>query len=104
VRFGPWYSLADAGDHAPPAENVVQVRLAHGLLDYPRGKSAMVWYAHSHDVRAEALALARTHAGEDLVCRHLIEIDDATDLGTFCAKLREDFVRRFGTRPRYETR
>src|SRR3954466_16397109 len=70
VRFGPWYSLADAGDHAPPAENVVQVRLAHGLLDYPRGKSAMVWYAHSHDVRAEALALARTHAGEDLLCRH----------------------------------
>jgi hypothetical protein len=103
VRFGPWYPLADAGDHAPPAENIVQVRLATGILDYPRGKSAMVWYAHAHDVRAEALALARTHEGENLVCRHLIEIDAHADLGTFCAKLREDFVRRFGTRPRYET-
>jgi hypothetical protein len=102
VRFGPWYPLADAGDRTPPAENVVQVRLADGLLDYPRGKSAMVWYAHACDVRAEALALARTHAGENLVCRHLIEIDAGADLGTFCAKLREDFVRRFGTRPRYE--
>jgi hypothetical protein len=102
VRFGPWYPLADAGDHTPPAENVVQVRLASGLLDYPRGKSAMVWYAYAPDVRAAALALSARHIGVDLVCRHLIEIDDATDLGTFCAKLREDFVRRFGTRPRYE--
>lgn len=104
MRFGPWYPLADAGDHTPAGENVVQVRLAHGLLEYPRGKSAMVWYAHAHDARAQALALAAAHAGEDLVCRHLIEIDDASDLGTFCAKLREDFVRRFGTRPRYEPR
>lgn len=102
MRFGPWYPLADAGDHTPAAENVVQVRLAHGLLDYPRGKSAMVWYAHAQDVRAEALALAATRAGEDLVCRHLIELPADADLGTFCAKLREDFVRRFGTRPRYE--
>ena len=103
MRFGPWYPLAEAGDHTPPAENVVQVRLARGLLDYPRGKSAMVWYTHALDVRAEALALGRQRAGEDLVCRHLIEIDAGADLGTFCAKLREDFVRRFGTRPRYET-
>ncbi len=103
MRFGPWYPLADAGDHTPAGENVVQVRLAQGLRDYPRGKSAMVWYAHARDVRAEALALARTRAGEDLVCRHLIEIDHGVDLGTFCAKLREDFVRRFGTRPAYET-
>ncbi len=102
MRFGPWYPLADAGDHTPAAENVVQVRLAQGLLEYPRGKSAMVWYAHALDVRAQALALAGRHAGENLVCRHLIEIDAGTDLGTFCAKLREDFVRRFGTRPRYE--
>lgn len=102
MRFGPWYVLADAGDHTPAAENVVQVRLAQGLLDYPRGKSAMVWYAHARDARAAALALAGARPGENLVCRHLIEIEPDTDLGTFCAKLREDFVRRFGTRPRYE--
>ncbi|HEU0034786.1 MAG TPA: hypothetical protein VFQ53_29380 [Kofleriaceae bacterium] len=104
MRFGPWYPLADAGAQAPAAEGVLQLRVATGLLDYPRGKSAMVWYEHTPDVRASALALARTHAGDDLWCRHLIEIEPATDLAAFCAKLREEFVRRFGAVPRYEKR
>ena len=99
MRFGPWYPLADAGLHAPAAEAVVQLRLATGLIDYPRGKSAMVWYGHAPDARAAALALAIAYAGKDLVCRHLIEIDEATDLVAFCAKLTGEFVRRFGTRP-----
>lgn len=103
MRFGPWYPLADAGDHAPSAEGVLQLRIATGLLDYPRGKSAMVWYGHAVDVRAQALALAAAHTGKDLLCRHLIEIDEASDLGSFCAKLRTEFVRRFGTPPLYET-
>ncbi|HVK86660.1 MAG TPA: hypothetical protein VM513_21220 [Kofleriaceae bacterium] len=102
MRFGPWYALAAAGDHAPTGENVLQLRLAHGLLEYPRGKSAMVWYGHATDGRTTALALSRMHAGEDLVCRHLIELDAATDLGAFCAKLRTEFVRRFGSVPAFE--
>jgi hypothetical protein len=101
VRFGPWYPLAEAGDLAPPQEGVLQLRLAHGLLDYPTGKSAMVAYRHAADVRAVAQALARTYPG-DLLCRHLIEFPAATDLGAFCAKLREDFVRRFGRAPIYD--
>ena len=101
VQFGPWYPLADAGDHAPAVEGILQVRLATGLVDYPRGKSAMLWYGHARDVRAAALALATAHADKDLVCRHLIEIEDATDLAAFCAKLMTEFVRRFGTRPMY---
>jgi hypothetical protein len=101
VRFGPWYPLAAAGDHAPAAEGILQVRLASGLVDYPRGKSAMLWYEHAADTRASALGLSRAHAGKDLVCRHLIEIEDATDLGAFCAKLMEEFARRFGTLPLY---
>lgn len=103
VRFGPWYPLADAGEHAPAAEGIIQVRLATGLVDYPRGKSAMLWYAHAPDTRAAALALATAHAtqdlAKDLVCRHLIEIEDATDLAAFCARLMTEFVRRFGTQP-----
>jgi hypothetical protein len=103
VRFGPWYPLAAAGVHAPATAGVLQLRLASGLHDYPRGKSAMVWYGHATDVRAAALARAAAYAGRDLVCRHLIEIDDTTDLGSFCAKLRTEFVRRFGAPPRFET-
>jgi hypothetical protein len=99
VRFGLWYPLASAGEHAPAAPGILQLRLATGLLDYPRGKSAMVHYAHAPDVRAAALTLAAAHADERLVCRHLIELDPATDLGEFYAKLRAEFVRRFGTPP-----
>lgn len=101
MRFGPWYPLADAGDRAPAAAGVWQVRLATGLLDYPRGKSAMVHYAYAPDVRAAACAWAAAH-GEPtpLVCRHLIESEPATDLQAFCAKLSDEFVRRFGAPPR----
>lgn len=98
MRFGPWYPLADAGDLAPAEEGVLQVRLARGLIDYPKGKSAMVAYRHAPDVRAAAAALARELPG-DLLGRHLIEAPEATDLAAFCAKLREDFARRFGRAP-----
>jgi hypothetical protein len=101
VRFGPWYPLAEAGDLAPREEGVLQLRLASGLIDYPTGKSAMVAYRHAPDVRAAAQARARADP-RDLLCRHLIEIPEATDLGAFCAKLREDFVRRFGRAPIYD--
>lgn len=102
MRFGSWYPLAEAGDRVPAGENVLQLRIARGLVDYPRGKSAMVRYAHAADARAEARALAAAHAGQDLWCRHLIEIAGATDLAAFCAKLREEFARRFGTVPLLE--
>jgi hypothetical protein len=102
MQFGPWYPLANARDHAPAAEGVWQLRRASGLLDYPRGKSAMLHYAHAADVRAAALAWAAAHGADGIVCRHLIEIDGATDLMAFYAKLTDDFVRRFGAPPRFE--
>jgi hypothetical protein len=101
MRFGPWYPLADARDRAPAVEGVWQLRLASGLLDYPRGKSAMVHYGHAGDVRAAAMAWAAAHGAEGLVYRHLIEIGDA-DLAAFYAKLVDEFTRRFGTPPRFE--
>jgi hypothetical protein len=102
MRFGPWYPLADARDRAPASDAVWQLRLASGLIDYPRGKSAMVHYGHAADFRAAALAWAQTHsrAAPGLVCRHLIEVDAATDLAAFHAKLLDEFVRRFGSPPR----
>ena len=101
MQFCPWYPLAEAGDRAPAAEGMLQLRIAHGLIDYPRGKSAMVHYAHALDVRAAALGLAAAHVGEDLLCRHLIEIDAATDLAGFCATLQATFVDRFGAPPSF---
>jgi hypothetical protein len=102
VKFGRWYPLAEAGDHTPARAGVLQLRRATGLLDYPRGKSAMMLYAYAPDLRAAAQVLAGAHAGADLLCRHLIEIDEATDLAAFCAKLRDEFERRFGAVPELE--
>ena len=102
VQFGRWYALAEAGDHAPETEGVLQLRVATGLVDYPRGKSAMVLYQHAPNLKIAAQALAGAHAGRDLLCRHLIEVDPGTNLETFCAKLRTEFERRFGAPLLYE--
>ncbi len=102
MRFCPWYPLADAAAHAPAAEGVLQLRVADGLLDYPRGKSAMVHYEHALDVRATATALAREHTDRTLWCRHLeIDAGEAVDLAAFHAKVRDEFVRRFGSPPSF---
>jgi len=101
MPFCPWYPLSDAGAHAPAAEGVLQVRIADGLLDYPRGKSAMVHYEHAADVRAAATALAR-RVGDSggLLCRHLeLEAGERSDAATIYEKVRDEFVRRFGAPP-----
>ena len=81
---------------------MLQLRLASGLLDYPRGKSAMVHYEHAADRPGggDGVGGART-ARTGIVCRHLIETDAATDLVAFYAKLSDEFVRRFGASPRF---
>jgi hypothetical protein len=104
MRFCPWYPLAEAERHTPVGEGVLQLRVATGLLDYPSGKSAMVHYEHAPDLRAVATALAAAHAGDDppLLCRHLeIEGNEDVDLAAFHAKVREEFVRRFGSPPMF---
>jgi hypothetical protein len=99
MRFCPWYPLADARDLAPAGEGVLQLRLGSGLVDYPRGKSAMIHYAHAASVAAAAAAWAAAHGSDGIVCRHLIEPEPTTDLAAFCAKLSDEFVRRFGALP-----
>ena len=100
MRFCRWYPLAAAAAHAPAGEGVLQLRVATGLVDYPRGKSAMVAYVCAPDVRAAAVALAARHAGEDLLCRHLeAEGAEAIDAAAVYERLRGEFVRRFGVPP-----
>nr|HEX4316943.1 hypothetical protein [Kofleriaceae bacterium] len=100
MRFCPWYPLVEAGSHAPAAEGVLQLRVADGLIDYPRGKSAMVAYAHAADVRAAAIGLATRFADRGLLCRHL-EADggESIDAAAVHAKLLGEFERRFGAAP-----
>ena len=101
MRFVPWYPLAEAGDHAPAAPGVFQVRVRSGLIEYPRGKSAMIHYQAAADVRAAALELAAAHPGADWLCRHAEEMS-AWELAhprDVLDRLLDRFLRRFGAPP-----
>jgi hypothetical protein len=103
VNFCPWYALADAGAHTPCTPGVFQVRMARGLLDYPRGKSAMIHYGCAQDVRAAAQAFAAAHPGVDWLCRHAVALtarELALGLDGAFEVLLGSFVQRFGTPPR----
>lgn len=101
MRFGSWYPLADAAQLAPPAPGVFQVRVAEGLVDYPRGKSAMIHYQAALDVRAAAAGFAEAHRGATWWCRHTIEPEALApaDAEALAARLLRDFTVRFGTAP-----
>lgn len=103
MNFCPWYALADAGAHAPSTPGVFQVRITQGLLDYPRGKSAMIHYGWGQDVRAAAQGFAAVHPGVDWLCRHAEELtarERALGLEGAFEVLVSSFVQRFGTPPR----
>lgn len=97
MRFCPWYPLAQAGEHAPDGENVLQLRVADGLIDYPTGKSAMVRYSHATDARMLATRWAAELSSHALLCRHLEIVDG--DCAALTAKLLAEFTRRFGAEP-----
>ena len=102
MRFVPWYPLVRAAEHAPAAPGVFQVRVRHGLVDYPRGKSAMVHYGAGRDVCAAASAFAKAHPHVDWLCRHAVELSaaEAADPAAACRMLVERFHSRFGTPPK----
>ncbi len=101
MKFGPWYPLADVARRAPDAPGVFQVRVAEGLVDYPRGKSAMIHYAAADDVRAAAAAFAARHPEAPWWCRHTIEPESLApaDAAALAARLLRDFTARFGVAP-----
>jgi hypothetical protein len=99
VRFVPWYRLAEAAEHAPARPGVFQVRVESGLIDYPRGKSAMVHYGAADDVRAATLAFAAAHPGAALLCRHAEQTTAAADPDAVLATLLARFRGRFGASP-----
>ena len=100
MKFCPWYPLAEAAAHAPAGEGVLQIRIADGLIEYPRGKSAMVHYEHASDVRAAAIAFQAMPHAIELLARHLeIEPGETVSYGEIHGKLHAEFVRRFGAPP-----
>jgi len=65
IGFSSWYPLSDEGlkEHGPREAAAIQIRRQEGLVDYPSGKSAMVWYGYSDD---DAVAMLREVFGDEL--------------------------------------
>lgn len=105
MTFCRWYPLEAAAAHVPSGPGVLQLRVAAGLVDYPRGKSAMVHYEAGADMAEVAVGLARRFDGAGLLCRHSEDLSpaEARDVGAACGKLVERFTVRFGCPPRMPT-
>jgi hypothetical protein len=96
-RFSRW---SEHPDEAPGGAAVVQVKVLGELLDYPSGKSAMVWYGVLADCTAAELRvvldqLSETFASRSLVWRHLVAERPEARLGELLAR----FEDRFGAPP-----
>lgn len=104
IGFSSWYPLTDEGiaEHAPKGPAAIQVRRADGLVDYPSGKSAMVWYGYLEEVEETLREVfadeidepgARGHG--PLQFRYMTGEGALEDL----EKVADKFARRFGGSP-----
>ena len=87
-------------DAAPGGTAIVQIKIVGDLLDYPRGKSAMVWYGVVIGCEPFALegvveAVQRDHPERDLVWRYARSDDAEGQLKQLLTRFRA----RFGARP-----
>jgi hypothetical protein len=98
LRFDRWHPLAAAADNMPDRPGVFQLRLAEGLVDYPRGRSAMVGYGSAPSLRRAVAAVAAAREGAPWLCR--CTRDPVDDPPAALARLVADFRDRFGEAPR----
>lgn len=104
MRFGDWYPLTEAGiDGAPRGPAAVQLRRALGLVRYPRGRSAMVFYFYAADNAANALSKLFADElttpgtrGHGALWFRFSEEEDARE---GLEALYHEFIRRFGAPP-----
>lgn len=99
MTFGRWQKLAAAT--VPRRRGVLQARLAAGLVDYPTGKSAMVYYDADEDLSRVLERLgARVPPGADVLVRFAECADPANEL----SRKLDEFTRRFGAPPEWNPR
>ncbi len=51
MRFCDWHKLSEDKLDAPEEAGIFQVRVAEGLLSYPKGKSAMFYYGYASNLK-----------------------------------------------------
>jgi hypothetical protein len=94
--FSAWFDPAALLHEVLPAGPVVvQVKLAHGLVAYPRGQSAMVFYGW-----APASDLAALVEGFPDAVAHRFRFRSEPESAAVLAALMDRFLTRFGATPR----
>ena len=94
MTFGRWQKLPAAT--VPRRRGVLQARVADGLVDYPTGKSAMVYYDADADL---SQSLARLCARVPPGAVVLVRCGECAAPARELARLVDDFTRRFGAPP-----
>lgn len=97
MRFSRWHRLAQLPNDLPRYAGVFQVRLETGLVDYPSGRSAMVFYGHAEDLKLAITRFSSQHAGMAWLVRYNREA--VTSAQARCERLVDDFKSRFGSVP-----
>jgi len=99
VRFGVWVRLCEAAGVAPGEPGVLQVRREVGLVEYPRGRSAMILYTAADDLRGACERLAAQAGGMAWLVRW--NRDPVGDPAGTVDRLIAEFVERFGMKPEW---
>lgn len=106
MRFGTWLALPNPELAAVPEKaGCFQVRVASGLLDYPRGKSAMVAYGAAESAAAacreflQSPVYARAQAYGALLIRFAEPEPHGGAPAQQIDRLRERFRAQFGAPP-----
>lgn len=104
LGFSSWYELTEDGleANAPEGKAAVQVRRADGLVDYPSGKSAMVWYGLVDDVAGVLREQFADELQEPGACGYgALEFRYYTgdESRQWIEKVSKRFVQRFGSPP-----
>ncbi len=110
LTFGRWFPYAEAIEHMPEEPGVLQIRREQGLVDFPRGKSAMLRYGAAERSLRGALeellqepgpaAVRQTIDGESRVESWLVRWAVSPVPRQHCARLLASFTERFGAPPR----
>jgi hypothetical protein len=97
MRFSKWYPASEIDNASPHEAGVFQVRGAQ-LIEYPRGKSAMVFYGSGANLRADIGSWARERNQEGYLYRHSLELGSSSPT-TLLERLSLRFRDRFGADP-----
>lgn len=103
-QFSTWFDLTESSveANAPDGPAALQVRRASGLVEYPTGKSAMVWYGfartNARSVLRKVFAEEPHNTGEEQP-RHEFRFIEGDEARGTLEKVWAKFQRRFGSPP-----